>query len=68
MPGVTMTQPVEANGVFVRVPPIHIPALRERGFFHVWNTETTEVRWMTAWDTTEEHVERFAAGLREILR
>jgi threonine aldolase len=54
--------------VFVRVPPIHIPALRERGFFHVWNTETTEVRWMTAWDTTEEHVERFAAGLREILR
>jgi threonine aldolase len=25
------------------------------------------VRWMTAWDTTAEDVETFAAGVREVL-
>jgi len=66
--GVTLTQPVEANGVFARIPPEHIPALQARAFFYIWNAETSEVRWMTAWDTTEEDVERFAAGIREIVR
>jgi threonine aldolase len=68
IPGITLTQPVEANGVFARVPPVHIPALQERAFFYVWNAATAEVRWMTAWDTTEEDVERFAAAVREVVR
>jgi threonine aldolase len=68
VPGITLTQPVEANGVFARVPPVHIPALQERAFFYVWNAATAEVRWMTAWDTTEEDVERFAEAMREIVR
>lgn len=66
--GITVTQPVEANGVFARVPAVHIPALQARGFFHVWNAVMSEVRWMTAWDTTEEDVERFAAAVREIMQ
>jgi threonine aldolase len=66
--GVTLTQPVEANGVFARVPAVHIPALQQRALFHVWNPDTSEVRWMTAWDTTEEDVERFAAAVREIVK
>ncbi|MFN8651007.1 MAG: low specificity L-threonine aldolase [Gemmatimonadales bacterium] len=66
--GVTMTQPVQANGVFARVPPAHIPALQERAFFYVWNPVTSEVRWMMSWDTTEEDVEQFARALREVLR
>jgi threonine aldolase len=66
--GITLTQPVEANGVFARIPPEHIPALQARAFFYVWNAETSEVRWMTAWDTTEDDVERFAAAIREIVR
>lgn len=65
--GVTLTQPVEANGVFARVPPVHIPAMQELAFFGVWNAETSEVRLMTSWDTTEDDVERFAAGVKEIL-
>lgn len=68
VPGVTLTQPVQANGVFARVPPAHIPALQERAFFYVWNSETSEVRWMTAWDTTEADVEEFARAVREIAR
>ena len=66
--GITLTQPVEANGVFARVPPEHIPALQERAFFYVWNPETSEVRWMTAWDTTEQDIATFAAAVREIVR
>jgi threonine aldolase len=65
---IALTQPVEANGVFARVPPEHISALQERAFFYVWNPATSEVRWMTAWDTTEDDVERFAAAVREIVR
>lgn len=68
VPGITITQPVEANGVFARVPPGHIPALQERANFYVWNPETSEVRWMTAWDTTEDDVDRFVAAVREIVR
>jgi threonine aldolase len=66
--GITITQPVEANGVFARVAPAHIAALQEHAFFYVWNADTSEVRWMTAWDTTEEDVERFATAIRAIVR
>lgn len=68
IPGVSVTQPVEANGVFARVPPTHIPALQERAFFYVWNPVTSEVRWMMSWDTTEEDVEQFARAVREVVR
>jgi threonine aldolase len=68
IPGVELTQPVEANGVFARVPARHIPALQAQARFYVWNPATSEVRWMTAWDTTEDDVDRFAAAIREIVR
>ncbi|MEO8140633.1 MAG: aminotransferase class I/II-fold pyridoxal phosphate-dependent enzyme [Gemmatimonadota bacterium] len=68
VPRITLTQPVQANGVFARVPAEHIPALQERAFFLVWNAETTEVRWMTAWDTTESDVLRFVDAVREIVK
>ena len=68
IPGVRLTQPVQANGVFARVPPAHIPALQERAFFYVWNPVLSEVRWMMSWDTTAEDVEQFAQAAREIVR
>lgn len=66
--GITLTQPVQANGVFARVPAEHIAALQERAFFYVWNPALSEVRWMMSWDTTEDDVEQFAAAAREIVR
>lgn len=68
VPGIRITQPVDANGIFAIVPPAHIPALQERAFFYVWNPATSEVRWMTAWDTTEEDVDQFARAVKEIVR
>jgi threonine aldolase len=68
VPGVSLTQPVQANGVFAKVPPAHIPALQERSFFYVWNPVLSEVRWMMSWDTTPEDVDQFVRSVREIVR
>jgi threonine aldolase len=64
---VRLTQPVEANGVFAILPAAAIVPLQERRNFGVWNPVTNEVRWMTAWDTTEEDVDSFAADIREVV-
>jgi len=67
VPGLTLTQAVEANGVFARVPPAHISASQGENCFHLWNPEISEVRWMTAWDTTVDDVERLARTVRRLL-
>ena len=63
IPQVTITQRVEANAVFAIVPPPAVTALQRQYFFHVWDEARSEVRWMAAWDTTEEDVERFASAV-----
>jgi threonine aldolase len=63
VPGITITQPVEANAVFAILPPERIAQLQEKFFFYVWDEQKHEVRWMTAWDTTEEDVDGFVGAL-----
>jgi threonine aldolase len=36
--------------------------------FYDWDRARGEVRWMTAWDTTEADVDRFVAVIGEELR
>jgi threonine aldolase len=67
IPGVRLTQPVEANGVFATMARPAINRLLQRYFFYVWNDAADEVRWMTAWDTTEDDVDRFAEAVRQCL-
>lgn len=61
--GVEVTQSVEANAVFARIPPAAIAPLQDHFKFLVWNDRTSEVRWMTAFDTTTEDVDAFAAAI-----
>jgi threonine aldolase len=63
-PGLRITQPVEANGVFAILPPDVSARLQEEWPFYVWDEGTGEVRWMTAWDTAPEDVDAFAAQVR----
>ncbi|HEX6643987.1 MAG TPA: low specificity L-threonine aldolase [Gemmatimonadales bacterium] len=63
VPGVTITQPVEANGVFAILPREAIAPLQEEFFFYVWDEARSEVRWMASWDTTEEDVDRFSSAI-----
>lgn len=67
IPGVEITQKVQANGVFARIPKAAIPRLQEIFFFYPWNEETGEVRWMTSFDTSEEDIDLFSDKIREIL-
>ncbi|GAB4369044.1 MAG: low specificity L-threonine aldolase [Calditrichia bacterium] len=68
IPQITITQPVQANGVFAIVPAPCIPILQKEFFFYVWNEATSEVRWMTSFDTTEDDINRFVELIRKTLR
>jgi len=67
IPGVEITQKVESNAVFARIPEKIISLLQEQYFFYIWDEVTSEVRWMCSFDTTGEDIEGFAALLRKII-
>jgi len=67
IPGVQVTQKVESNAVFACIPPAVIEKLQEEYFFYVWDEDTSEVRWMCSFDTTEEDIEGFASLLKSLL-
>jgi threonine aldolase len=64
LPGVTITQAVQANAVFAILDPAVTEALQAQFPFYVWDAATGEVRWMCSWDTTPQDVDAFAAALR----
>jgi threonine aldolase len=63
-PGVGFGYPVEANALFVTLPPAAASALAAWTPFYVWDPATYLVRFVTSWDTTDEDVDRLAAGIR----
>jgi threonine aldolase len=65
VPGVRITQPVQANAVFAIIPAEVADRLRKRYAFSTWNHRTGEVRWMCAFDTTEEDIATFASLLAD---
>ena len=65
--GVSLTQAVEANEVFVTLPAAIIPKLQEQWPFHVWNEATSEARLITSFDTEESDVRDFGALVRETI-
>ena len=62
-PGVRITQPVQANGVFAVLPPAATERLQRDWRFYTWDEPTGEVRWMCSWDTTPDEVDAFAADI-----
>lgn len=67
IPGVKITQKVEANGVFAILPKEIIPLLQEKYFFYTWNELLGEVRWMTSFDTKEEDIFDFVNLLKQLV-
>jgi len=67
VPGVTITQEVESNGVFVILPGNVAEELRKSYFFYPWNETISEYRLMASWDTTESDIKGFVKSLRSIL-
>jgi threonine aldolase len=64
-PGLELLQPVQANAVFVALPPRAADALRARGWRFYDFIGTGGARFMCAWDTTPEDVQAFAAEVIE---
>ena len=67
VPGVELGAPPAVNSLFPRLPKDAIERLRAWSFFYDWDPAAQQVRWMTSFDTTEDDVERFAAGVRAAL-
>jgi threonine aldolase len=67
LPGLTIAFPVQSNAVFATLPKTASTALLNRYQFHYWNETTGMVRWMTAFDTTPEHVDDFLDDIRKSL-
>ena len=67
IPGVTLAREPEVNSVFVRLPAERIAKLQAESFFWMWDETVDEVRWMTAFDTTEADIDTFAATVRRVL-
>ncbi len=66
IPGVTITQKVQGNGMFLILPPAIVPELQNAFPFYTWN-RPDEVRLMCSWDTTEEEVHQFVALVKKLL-
>lgn len=55
------------NSLFPILAPDVIEALQAWSFFWDWDIARHQVRWMTAWDTTLDDVDRFVAGVAAAL-
>jgi len=67
LPQISITRPVESNAVFVRLPKEKASKMQEISFFYPWDFATSEYRWMTSYDTTEEDCELFIALMKKVL-
>ena len=68
VPQIKVTQPVDSNGVFAEIPEKYVPVLQKKYFFYVWNEETSECRFMSSFDTTEDDIRDFVELVRKTVK
>jgi threonine aldolase len=66
--GLSFSQATQANAVFAVLDNSVADRIRERVRFYDWDRAAGEVRWMCAFDTTEDDVDRFVTVITEELR
>lgn len=67
IPQVKITQLIQANAVFAMIPKKYIAKLQSEYFFYVWDEMTSEVRWMTSFDTTKQDIKKFVGLLKRLI-
>jgi threonine aldolase len=65
LPGVRISNRVQANAVFVTMHPRQISELQKRFQFYVWDERVNLVRFMCSWNTTPESVDEFIKAIDE---
>jgi threonine aldolase len=68
IPGVRITQKVEANMVYAVIPNRCITRLQKQYYFHRFNERTCEVRLMCSFTTQPEDVIGFAQAIRKVIQ
>jgi threonine aldolase len=58
--------PVQVNSVFARIPAALVGPLRRETFFWPWDERAGLVRWMCAFDSDNEDIDRFVATLKRM--
>ncbi len=66
-PGLSFSQPTDANAVFAILDNAVADRVRERFRFYDWDRSAGQVRWMCSFDTTEADVDAFVSAVREEL-
>lgn len=66
VPEIQITQKVQSNAVFARIPKSWTQALKETAFFYVWDESDWTVRLMMSHDNTKEDIDRFAQKAMEL--
>jgi len=64
LPGLSFSQPTQANAVFAVLDNSAADRIREKVRFYDWDRAAGQVRWMTAFDTTEADVDSFVETIR----
>lgn len=64
LPGLGFSQRTQANAVFAVLDNAAADRIREKVRFYDWDRAAGEVRWMTAFDTTEADVDAFVEVIR----
>ena len=64
LPGLSFSQETQANAVFAVLPNEAADRIREKVRFYDWDRAAGQVRWMTAFDTTEADVDAFVEIVR----
>mgnify|MGYP001218426233 CR=1 FL=1 len=67
VPGLRLAEEPAVNSLFAHLPATAIAPLQQWSFFWEWDLTVDLVRWMTSFATTDDDVERFAAGVRAIV-
>ena len=68
VPQVSIMQKIQANAVFLTMPPEIVEELQNRHFFYTFDHTHTIARLMTSFDTTEDDIHRFIADLQKLLQ
>jgi len=67
LPGLSFSQPTQANAVFAVLPNQAADRIRARYRFYDWDRAAGQVRWMCSFDTTEADIDGFVEAIREEL-
>ena len=65
IPGIEITQSVDANAVFAMLPEGMTERLQRDFHFYVWNETSGEVRLMTNWATAPDDVDEFVGAMQK---